>query len=110
QQHARRASDALERGEGEALELALVAGLCDQHPRLGLLRQRADLVAVPSFRAEIGHLDQLSVAESRGGLRFYSYRHLGRSPRSPWGKKPLVQSNDAGRATPMTEHARAVAT
>ena len=106
-EYARRAADPLERREGEALELGFVTDLCDQHPRLGLLRERADLVAVLGFRAEIGHLDQLSIAEGRAVLRVYSDRHLRPSPRSACGNKPLVQSNDAGRATPMTEHARA---
>src|SRR5690606_3443898 len=43
-EHAGRAADALEGREGEALELAVLASLGHQDPRLGFLRDRPDLV------------------------------------------------------------------
>src|SRR3546814_10338537 len=47
----------------EALELVVLTGLGDQHPRLGLLRQHADLVWDGPFSAEIGQLGQLGIAQ-----------------------------------------------
>ena len=79
------------------LSLPLVAGLRDEHPRLGLLGQRADLVAVRALGAQVGHLGQLRVAQRRAVLGLDLDRHLLQSPRSATDNEPLVQSN--GTAT-----------
>ena len=80
------------------LELAALAGLGDEHPRLGHLRQQAGLVAARALGAEVGHLGQLAVAQLRAILGLDLDRHAEpclldrsspRSERSPDPHSPV---------------------
>jgi len=62
-EHARRATDALERAEREALELPALTGECDEHPQLRLLGQQSGLEPARPFGADVGHFGQLGVGE-----------------------------------------------
>src|SRR5690606_29218047 len=101
-----RAADALERAEREALELAVLPGLGDEHPGLGLLGDVTDLVERGALGADVRHLGELCVAQRRAVLRLNSDRHLLQSPRSKTDNVVLVQSTPATSATRVAEHAR----
>ena len=84
-EHARRAADALERGEGEALELPVLPGLGGEHPRFGLLGEEPDLVRDGTLGAEIGQFGQLCVAQRGAVLGLDLDRHSLASPRMTRG-------------------------
>src|SRR3546814_2465774 len=82
----------------EALELVVLTGRGDQHPRLGLLRQHADLVWDGPFSAEIGQLGQLGIAQRGAVLGLDLDRHSLASPRAASWLRPLKSRRPSGSA------------
>ncbi len=105
-QHARRAPDALEGAEREALQLAAVPCQRDQDPHLGLLRQESGLEPARALGADVGHLGQLCVGELRAILGLDLDRHARAMPPEFVWWSLLVQResgptrNSAGRERP----------
>ncbi|MBW3548502.1 MAG: tripartite tricarboxylate transporter permease, partial [Actinobacteria bacterium] len=73
---ARRAADALQRAERETLEVAVAAGLGDEHPLLTLLGQQADVELRRAVGADVTQLGQLTVGQRRAVLGLDVDGHL----------------------------------
>ncbi len=72
-----RATDALEGAKGVATQLVPLPGQGDEHPGLPLLGEVSDVEPRWAFAAQIGHFDQLSVAERSAILGGDDDRHTG---------------------------------
>ena len=98
EQHAGRAADALERGEGEALELAVDPGAAGEDPVLLRLRQLADLEAGRHRWRTCRPSRQLRVGERRAVLGLDLDRHV---PTAPEGARaPASSTGDDGWSWP----------
>ena len=69
-QYARRPSDALQRGEGETPELAVLPSGGQQHPRLGVLGEQPHRERVGAVSTHVGHFGHFSVGDRCAVLGF----------------------------------------